>query len=685
MIDKDPRAEYNQELFKRWRDARDEWDAVARKDIDFYLGNHFSSGESDELQSRNQADIPMDRVSPAVEKMKSFMTARPPVFTALPREDSDGKMAKVWQTMLGSVWEHSDGDSHVKQAIHDFSTVGIGYLYAYVDREADMGRGDVRFTHINPFRVYVPPSSRDRWFSDADGIILSTILTGEQLVNLYPEIGPQVNEETGELESGIIEDLSTFQDEDYPDAQNRVSRDVYTPAEVKDYDYWRENKYQVLERFYKVKIPFYRLIDVESGEESILTEEEFNIIFEQRSLDFEMNRLAYEAFMQTRVGVTASCAEIVLDEYVLNISDYPIIPFPNNWTETPYPRSDVSRAIPMQRLLNKLWSLALSHAQASAGLKLLVPVGSAINGLDQLERDWANPNAVIEVDSSQGEPHYPAPTPLASEFYRLIQQCEFYIDFVFGIPELMHGVSDKAPDTFKGTQQMIALGSERSKAKLRDIEHSIVKLGRIMYALCKQQYTYKKYFRTAQANNDLNEVTVNFYDDATQTILDIQKDKNNIEQHDIRIVPGSTLPTSKYAELNVYLEAYQLGIVDKLEVLKKNPEIFDKEGIMKRFGEIEQMQGANAQLQEQIKNLQGDLQTARRESVADKKRVEVQKFKSRLDSVSSDAKADKRVNANQLTNKVMLETERLKNAIAQQRDALVGGDVSPAMEDIETS
>ena len=684
-MEADPRALNNQELFKRWRDARDSWDTEARKDIDFYLGNHFSSGESDELQSRNQADIPMDRVSPAVEKMKSFMTARPPVFTALPREDSDDKMAKVWQTMLGSVWEHSDGDTHVKQAIHDFSTVGIGYIYCYIDREADMGRGDVRFTHINPFRVYVPPSSRDRWFSDADGVILSTILTGEQLVNLYPEIGPQIDEETGEMVSGIVEELSNYSEEDYPDAQNKLSRKVFTPAEISDIDYWRENKYQVLERFYKVKVPFYRLIDAQSGEESILTEEEFAIVAEEYANDIEMGRLSYEVFMQTRVGVTATCSEIVLDEYILNINQYPIIPFPNNWTETPYPRSDVSRAIPMQRLLNKLWSLALSHAQASAGLKLLVPVGSAINGVEQLERDWANPNAVIEVDSSQGEPHYPAPTPLASEFYKLIQQCEFYIDFVFGIPELMHGVSDKAPDTFKGTQQMIALGSERSKAKLRDVEHSIVKLGRVLYALCKQQYTYKKYFRTAQANNDLNEVTVNFYDDVTQTIVDIQKDKNNIEQHDIRIVPGSTLPTSKYAELNVYLEAYQLGIVDKLEVLKKNPEIFDKEGILRRFGEIEQLQGANAQLQQEVKNLQGDLQTARRESVADRKRVEVQKFKSRLDSVTSDAKADKRISANQLTNKVMLESERLQSAIAQQRDALIGGEDSPAMEEIGTS
>tara|TARA_R100001591_G_scaffold40268_1_gene51894 strand:- start:6518 stop:8572 length:2055 start_codon:yes stop_codon:yes gene_type:complete len=681
----DQKALYNEELFKRWRDARDSWDSQARKDLDFYLGNHFTSDESDELQSRNQADIPMDRISPAVEKLKSFMTARPPVFTAMPREDSDAKMAKVWQTILGAIWEGSDGDSQVKQAIHDFSTVGIGYLYVYVDAEADMGRGDVRFVHINPFRVYVPPSSRDRWFGDADGIILSTILTGEQLVNLYPELGATIDKETGEELDSILNEISTYSDEDFPNTQNKLSRDVYTPSETKDYDYYRENKYQVLERFYKKKVTFYRLIDNQTGAESILNEEEFLIISDERASDFERNLLSYEAFIQTRVAVIVTCGEIVLDEYLLNIKDYPIVCFPNNWTETPYPRSDVSRALPMQRLLNKLWSLALSHAQASAGLKLLVPVGSAVNGLDQLERDWANPNAVIEVDSSQGEPHYPSPTPLAGEFYRLIQQCEFYIDFIFGIPEIMHGMADKAPETFKGTQQMIALGSERSKSKLRDVEHSIIKLGRVIYAMSKQQYTYRKYFRTASPNNDLTEVTINMYDDVTQTIIDIQKDKNNIEQHDIRIVPGSTLPTSKYAELNVYLEAYQLGIVDKLEVLKKNPEIFDKEGVMQRSGEIQQLQAINAQLQQQLKELQGDLQTARRESVADRKRVEVQKFKSKLGSVAADAKADKRISANELTTKVRLESERLQNAIARQQDAMLGSIDSPVPNDEETS
>ena len=38
MIKKDKRANYIQELWKEWHDARKEWDKHAREDIDFYLG-----------------------------------------------------------------------------------------------------------------------------------------------------------------------------------------------------------------------------------------------------------------------------------------------------------------------------------------------------------------------------------------------------------------------------------------------------------------------------------------------------------------------------------------------------------------------------------------------------------------------------------------------------------------------
>ena len=661
-MDQDPRAKQNDELYRQWRDSRSEWDTEARRDIDFYLGNHFTNDESDELAQRNQADIPMDRVSAAIEKFKAVLTSRPPAFTIVPREDSDVQVANLWRTIMGYIWQNSDGDWQMKQAIQDYAVTGMGYMYAYIDRESDFGRGDVKFTYLDPFRVYASPSSRDRWFSDSDGLILSTILTGEQVVNLYPELNDSVDPATGEEIPGLIRQLSgfTYDEEDYPSSQNRNSMNVFTPAEVKDKDYFEVQKYQILERFYKIKVPFYRIIDMKSQEEEILSQEEYEKFVFENSEAMEIGAFTAIQVLQTRVKVCASLGEVVLYEQILNTDEYPIVPLPNIWTSTPYPKSDVSRARPMQRLLNKLWSLALSHAQASAGLKLLVPLGS-VDDIDQLEKDWANPNAVIEVDSSQGEPHYPAPQPLAGEFYRLIQQSEFYIDFIFGLPEMMHGFADKAPDTVRATERMIALGSERPKSKLRDVEFSINKLGKVLYNLSKGHYTYKKIFKLAQPNNNITEVMANFYTDVSGAVLDLKKDRHLLDQHDIRIESGSTMPSNKYAELSVYLEAFKMGIVDRYEVLKKNPEIFDKEGVMRRTEEKQLMQQQMQAMQEQIKNLQGDLQTAQRESVSDRKRVEVEKFKSRLNEVNSESKADRRVQRSKLENEVKLEVEKLAN------------------------
>ena len=660
VLEKDKRADYNQELYRRYRDARQTWDNESRYDIDFYHGNHYTSDEVDELQSRNQADVPMDRIGPAIEKFKAVLTSRSPAFTITPREDSDVKVASLWRTIMGFIWGQSNGDWQLKQAIHDYATTGMGYLYCYVDPESDFGRGDVKFTYVNPFRVYVSPNTRNRWYDDAESIILSTILTGEQVTSLYPELAEQKNEETGEMETGIIQDLETYLEEDYPDAMNSNSKKVFTPAETKELEYYERNKYQILERFYKTKVTFYRIIDMQNGEETVLSEPEYAEFVENNREQIEVNQYEVIPVKQTRIKVCASIGQIVLYETILNTDHYPIIPFPNIFTETPYPQSDVSRARPMQRLLNKLWSLAVSHAQASGGLKLLVPLGS-VEDLGQLERDWANPNAVIEVDSTQGEPHFPAPQPLASEFYRLIQQCEFYIDFTFGLPEMMHGFSEKAPETVAGTERMIALGTERPKSKLRDLEFSINRVGQVLYNLSKGHYTYKKIFRLFNANNDITEATVNMYDEKIGTMLDIKKERHNLSQHDIRIEPGSTLPTNKWAELGVYMEAFRMGIVDKTEVLKKNPEIFDKESIMRRTEEKALLQRQIQAMEEQIKNLEGDLQTAQRESVSDRKRVEVEKFKSRLQDVAADAKADRRVQLNNLQTKVKLEAEKLAN------------------------
>jgi|TARA_R100001530_G_scaffold13555_2_gene12433 hypothetical protein len=657
----DPRAKLNQELYRRYRDARSQWDTEARTDLDFALGNHFTASEEDELASRNQAAVPMDRCGPAIEKLKSVLTSRSPIFNPAPREDSDVKMSKVWRTILGYVWDISDGDEKLRQAIHDYSTTGLGYLYIYVDRNSDFGRGDVKLTYISPFRVYVPPSSRDRWYDDADNVILSTIITKERVISLYPELGEQIDQETGEPIPGIIEEIDTYSEEDMPTSMQSNTQRIFTPAEVKDLDFGEHQRYQILERFYKVKVPFYRVVEQASGKEMLFDEEMFALFLQENPGIFERGLLDFEEIWQDRVAVSASIGQIFLYEDIMSTDIYPLVSFPNIWTGTPYPKSDISRARPIQRLLNKLWSLVLSHAQSSAGLKLIVPVGFALNGMEDLEQRWANPNAVIEGDSSAGEPHFPQPQPLAGEFYRLIQQCEFYIDFTFGLPEMMHGFSGQAPETVRGTQAMLSAGAERPKSKLRDVQFSLDRAGRVAYQISKGHYTFEKMFRLAQPNNDMDEVMVNFYDDVTNTITDIKKDKFNLGQHDIRVEPGSTLPSSKWAELDVYMQAFQMGIIDNIEVLKKFPDIFDKQGVIQRKSQVAQLGSALQQAQQQIKSLQGQLQSTTRESISDKKRVQVEKFKSRLFEVLSDAEADRKVQVGKLVGAVKVEGERLKS------------------------
>ena len=202
------------------------------------------------------------------------------------------------------------------------------------------------------------------------------------------------------------------------------------------------------------------------------------------------------------------------------------------------------------------------------------------------------------------------------------------------------------------------MGEGRGASKLRDIEMALQQLGKVLYQMSKEHYTFEKKFRIVQPNNDITQFAINnrLYDDKTKELVKIENDITS-GQFDVRVVSGSTMPNNKHAEYQMYLEAYQLGLIDRTEALKKT-EIFDKEGVLQRTGEVQRMQGIISQLQDQIKLLSGDLQTAQRESMSDRKRVEVQKFKSELNKVVTGAKAQQKVN-----------TERTKRQQEQQVQA----------------
>ena len=195
-----------------------------------------------------------------------------------------------------------------------------------------------------------------------------------------------------------------------------------------------------------------------------------------------------------------------------------------------------------------------------------------------------------------------------------------------------------------------------------DIEAALTRMARVVIPFMQQLYQVEKVFRIVQPNNSLSEYVINqrLVDDKTgqvQVFNDI-----TVGKYDVVAVSGSTMPTNRYAELELYMDAYKNGIIDRNEVLKKT-EIFDMEGVLQRTDLVTQLQQQLQSAQEQIKDLSGDLQSRDREAVNLRKKVETEKFKSKLDKLGNKSSAASNLFEHRLNDLLDMVKDEVKREI----------------------
>ena len=132
-----------------------------------------------------------------------------------------------------------------------------------------------------------------------------------------------------------------------------------------------------------------------------------------------------------------------------------------------------------------------------------------------------------------------------------------------------------------------------------------------------------------QPNNKPKEIVVNspLYDDIGNVVG--KMNDITVGKYDIIVLSGSTLPSNRWGRFEYYMQLYQSGLIDQIEVLKQT-DVADMEGVLERAGQMQQLQQQLQNQDEEIKKLKGDLQTAQRESLHDRKRVEVKEFEKKL-------------------------------------------------------
>ena len=644
-IANDPRAELNQKRYRKYRDARiaSGWDDRARESLSFWQGNQYTGPLSQQAANLGQDDPSIDRVYAGIETFKSRVSARNPKYRVFGREDSDQRMAFVRQAGLNYVWDISDGSMRFRTSLHHYSTAGLGYMYAFLDREADYGSGEIKVTDVDPWRVYVPLTTVDRFHEDAPEQILSTIISAETLAWLIPELGFVASD--GELR-GTIGNMGFLEEEDFPFGLQINTTGSVTPDIIRGLEP-STRRLQMLERFFKVRVPFMKVTNSQTGQRWVLTAEQYNVFNKiADSIPGAVN-LQEQEITQTRIGHNASVGNHFLYEEVLNTDVYPLVPFPNVYTGTVLPDSDITRVKDPQLLLNRIFSLILLHAQNSAGLKLLYPKG-AFDNENEVETLWSQPNASLAFNpAAGGKPEAFQPIPLSGEFYQLVNQLSFQIDFLLGIPEILQGGVRNLPETASQTALLSDNAQGRPKSKLQDIEFSLGRLGRVVHNFMMAHYDANKLFSIAQADNDREGIMQGFYDNRAEAIRAIDRDRV-LSQYNMRYQGGSTLPNDELAELNMWRELHRDGLATKKYVWRAHPGLFNARELEKEFGEISQLAQANQALQEQVKKLGGDLQTTQRSELNARLDRVVSRYESAFNKIIAEAEAGRKIEGSML-------------------------------------
>jgi len=679
----------SEDLLNEYHGQRANWATAAMEDDEFRNNSQWTSDQVKVLKDRAQSAIVDNIVHPAVEQAKALLTANKPKFQSTGRDDSDTKIGRIFSDIMSYIWDKSNGNVELKQVIDDYYVKGMGVMQAYVDPMMDFGRGEVCFKSIDPLDLFVDPSSRDTFCRDSANLIIARIFTEEQVQTMYPQI-MKPDAEGNRLFDGMVQSS----DERYPATTRDAAEDQRIGPQTQETDvktyqvidryekvnlpFWHcldktnGNEFIHDEEDYNAFLQQPAVIIENAGELSHITSkpevQELMQVHEQTGGTFHMMMdpatgqptmmpgpehedaipgsettitivsmkdmveqgvVVCNQVIVPRIKRVLSVGRVMLAMHIMDIDEYPIVTLMNRHNRNPYPMSDVRFVKPIQEYINKITSLIVAHASSSTNTKLLIPRGSM--NRKQLEEEWSRAGTgVIEYDPELGQPIVAGPVPLPNELYKNREDAKTSIYHILGIHPLQHGDPSAAPSTYKGTVAIDEYAQRRIKSKLDDIDAVLNQMGKVIVKLIQQTYTDEKVVRIMKPDGRETEQTINgpIYDDFTNEVIGRMNDVT-IGNYDLIVVSGSTLPSNRWARFDYYMTLYEKGIIDQQEVLEQT-EVADTEGVLKRIGMIEQMQGQLEAQEEEIKTLKGDLQTAQRESTSDRKRVEVEKFKTKL-------------------------------------------------------
>ena len=689
---KKTKAQINKQLWDRANNShRQRWQTLSQKGYDFYLNEQLTKEEKDALEESGMPTFTINRVTPIVEIMKYFVTANNPKWKAVGATGDDVDVAQVHSDISDYCWYLSNGKSLYSQVSLDSLTKGIGYFLIDIDKDADRGMGEVRFSRLDPYDVYVDPASRDFLFRDANFITIRKNIARTRLMNMLPEHAAKIKKVDASTDSVVsyserdVDLGETIQPDD-------ITMGISLEAEDEDiiayYETYHKKKFAYYNVFLKIEPSKEEMKQMQQEVESALKdfmqeiqvgliekEKELNMAVEEGSIiperaQLEMKRaqeMADQAskekqmelmsqaksqatvikdqvfpekeykdlmksesfsnnvvdvikFYENRIMQTCSAGDdVFLYEYILPVSEYPIVPIPYMYTGTPFPMSAVTPLIGKQQEINKAHQIMLHNANLASNLRWMYEEGAVPE--EEWERYSSAPGALLKYRQGFATPTPILPAPINNAFYTVVQEGKADAEYISGVPSAMMGFTNEQNETYRGLLANDEFGTRRLKAWMGSVvEPALEHLGKIFQMYAQSHYSIEKVFRivqpeagqTPQEQEKEVKINIKLYNDYGDVIGKF-KDYASA-RFDVRVVAGATMPVNRWALLEEYFKWYQSGLIDDIAMIAET-DIRNKKQILERKSLYSQLQGQVQSMEESMKDKEGTIETLERQLV----------------------------------------------------------------------
>jgi len=246
------KAMSNYTLFQRLRSgAWVKWRRDSQQSYDFSLGDQLTKQELDDLKHAGMPTFTVDKISQSIEVLKYFITANNPEFQAIGTELSDDRLAKVHQAVLKHIMYISGFKGVFGNVVNDALTKSVGFLMCYIDPDLDNGNGEVVIKSLNPWDVYVDPSTVDIMYRDAEYILIHKVFTKNTLVNMLPQFKSKIlNAKHGSI---------YYSDYSGKDSDNSNSIQPWEISNIVDKEGSTEERIDYYEKYFKKRVQYWTI------------------------------------------------------------------------------------------------------------------------------------------------------------------------------------------------------------------------------------------------------------------------------------------------------------------------------------------------------------------------------------------------------------------------------------------